>query len=178
MADTKLSVNDHFMIRRKEQTDIAVKQQNDEIRERNLDPNSTAAKGISRHYGTYTTRCLFENVDVDPHTQSWNDISHNFFYGVTKLAIKEILTGLKPRQRMDFQIRLRDFPWPKGTNPPVVEVTAEFTGGGLTMDMFRCVGYAASHVLDGLASLKELQFLSLVSKCAAQVRAQFPAYTV
>ena len=113
---------------------------------------------MRRHYGRKPGPPLLEGVDVDHHKQSWWDPAHLLLFGVIKLIIKTYLKSMSDKQREEFQIRLRDYPWPSGTPSPIQAIKAKF-GSGVSMTAWKNIAFASLHCLQGLVTDAQVKFL-------------------
>ena len=161
---TPKDCRDHSLLRRKEQTNIIGKQILDEAEARGVDCSK-----LRTHYGCYEKKCMFEGCDVDAHIQGWWCPSHLLQYGVDRFVIGFLMRNWKPQQRLEFQIRLRDFPWPQGTSAPMSAVQAKF-GVGFRMEDWRNTMVAAQFILGSLVTSNMIEFVVLLVRTNSTLR--------
>ena len=148
----------HTHQRRNEQTDVIVKMLCAFSKKAK---NATKLDLFRQHFGVRNTSFLLDGLSVDPHTMAYFCPSHFLWYGLLRLIVTAMLKDMSPAQRTTFQINLRDFPWPPGCNPPVLNTKSKF-GTGVTMTMWRMIGVACQHCLEGLVPRAKLVYLCSV----------------
>lgn len=163
-ADSKHDCNDYTCLRRLEQSNIVLLQQKEEV-----DQHGTSTADIQRHYGLKDKPFLFEGVQCDPHKQSFWDIDHLFWYGVSKLVFDLELDRLYPRHRHEVLARLQAFPWPAGTRTPMPVITGKSYGSGVSFGMYQILTYALPFIFDGIDGVQDqtIVFLTLLARTLA-----------
>jgi hypothetical protein len=70
-----------------------------------------------------------------------------------------------------FQVRVRDYPWPKGIVAPICVLKAKL-GTGVSIEGWKRIGMAAMHTFEGLIETDELflvvQIVRFAVKCMSR----------
>jgi hypothetical protein len=152
-------VSDHRNQRRTAQTDVIGLMVRDELK----NTRKTSAKAREQQYGQRDELRRLDGVECDDVMQTLRDHEHLLRYGVAKLSTKIIIKGLSPTDRKILDVRLRNFPWPRGMLRADNGLQRE-VGKGLTMDKFVSLVYAFQTILAGLVNDKMLEFIVTIMR--------------
>ena len=178
------SCQTHSNARRREQTLVVRKQieLGAQKRRRDLKGGGLSVEAEAhlaeeqKHYGARLVSFdMWLGCGVDPHMQAWWDGGHLLYMGLIKAVVNVLYKGLGSRSKVIFQTRMRDYPWPNGTQAPIHMLKAKF-GTGVSMEGWRMVGLGALHCFEGLISQNSHRFF--IRLVAVAVRAMGPLTAV